>query len=198
MKNHFILYAIISLLFGCSAADKQKSEKENIEIRRKEISEKSDIAGSKIINTAREEQKNKMYSTISDTTVLYWLNDDTLFLAGMSKCNIFAVNVLYKSGFYCPSENVRTYDLMDTSRFTDILPVVKFDDENDLRKGDLIIWNGHVIIYEYYTYINNDLYAVAWWAGSNQQDNGSSVINNVANGKYPLNGDFIVRRPVLK
>lgn len=194
-----ISYCILLLIIsGCSASKENKSEKEETESGKEEVYGKSDYAGTQIIKSAMEEQKNKMYSSLSDTSVLYWLNYDTLYLEGISKCNIYAMNVLYKSGFKCPDENVRTYDLMDTSRFKDILPVIEFNDENDLKKGDLIIWSGHVIIYESYVYINNDLYAVAWWGGSKQEDNGTSVINNVAYGKFPLNGDFIVRRPIIK
>ena len=198
MKKVFVYFILFIIISGCSASKENKSETKETKTEEEEVYEESDYAGTQIIKVAMEEQKNRMYSTLSDTSVLYWLDFDTLYLAGFSKCNIYALNVLHKSGFKCPEENVRTYDLMDTSRFNDILPIIKFKDETDLRKGDLIVWDGHVIIYESYVYINDDLYAVAWWAGSKQQDNGINVVNNVAYGKFPLNGNFIVRRPVLK
>jgi hypothetical protein len=42
------------------------------------------------------------------------------------------------------------------------------------------------------------LYAQAWWSGTSQEDNNDNVINNVKYGKYPLKGNYIVRRPIKK
>jgi hypothetical protein len=60
------------------------------------------------------------------------------------------------------------------------------------------VWNGHVIIFESLTKIKSDLYALAWWAGTQQSDNGDNIKNNVCYGKYKLTGYYVVRRPVKK
>jgi hypothetical protein len=105
---------------------------------------------------------------------------------------------LYKAGFKTPNTNALTYDLVDTAKFTDILPVVGVSDPESAKKGDLIAWNGHVIIFDYLLQIKKDMYAMAWWAGTSQKDNGDNVFNNVVHGKYKLNGYYVVRRPVKK
>jgi len=183
---------------GCSASKKETEYEKDYVKKIKKKESIAELTGMKVINAAKEEQINPMYSTSHDSTYLYWLNNELLLLKNNSKCNIFAMNVLFKSGCRYPEENVLTYDLMDTSKFTDILPVIQFTDEGDLEKGDLIVWNGHVIIYESTVIMNGEQYAYAWWAGSRQENDGINVINDVAHGKYPLKGDFIVRRPLLK
>ncbi|MGH2574919.1 MAG: hypothetical protein ACRDFC_04375, partial [Ignavibacteria bacterium] len=154
--------------------------------------------GALIINTAKDEQQNEMYSKSQDSTYLYWLNNKLILLNVQSKCNIFAINTLFKAGFKTPKDNVLTKDLIDTSKFKDIIPIVGISDPESAKKGDLIAWNGHVIIFDYLVKIKEDLYAQAWWAGTRQKDNGDNVINNVVYGKYKLSGYYIVRRPVRK
>jgi len=78
------------------------------------------------------------------------------------------------------------------------LPVIGIDDITNARRGDIISWNGHVIIFEEPVTVNNELYAKGWWAGTQQADNGDNIMNNVCHGKYKLNGEFVVRRPVHK
>jgi hypothetical protein len=214
-------FSILMLLFtiyisGCSGSDSEEDESEynSEEIEKDEdfsSSEKesnAEILWSRIDKTAREEQKNEMYSRDKDSTYLYWLNNQLLITENSSKCNIFALNVLFKSGFKCPDENTRTYDLMDTNRYNDVFILIysgsaddyvneEIESGNVILKGDLIIWNGHVIIFESLMNINNRLYALGWWAGTKQQNNGENIINEVVHGKYPLTGEFIVRRPVL-
>jgi hypothetical protein len=139
-----------------------------------------------------------MYNPDVDSTYLYWLNNKLIMLDGSTKCNIFALNVLYKSGYKTPTTNALTKDLVDTEKFKDILPVVGIKDASNAKKGDLVVWNGHVIIFESLVKVKNDLYAMAWWAGTRQSDNGENIKNNVCFGKYKLNGYYIVRRPLRK
>jgi hypothetical protein len=164
----------------------------------KEVSDAVDADGAKIMTIANSEREKEMYSPKKDSTYLYWLNDRLALLKGSTKCNIFALNVLYRSGFKTPTENALCRDLVDTQRFTDILPVVGVQDISNAKKGDLVIWKGHVIIYESLVKIKQDLYALAWWAGTSQKDNGENIKNNVIYGKYKISGSYVVRRPVKK
>jgi hypothetical protein len=157
-----------------------------------------DAQGAAIISIAKKEQKNEMYSPKVDSTYLYWLNNKLIVLNGSTKCNIYALNTLYKAGFKTPKVNALTRDLVDTSKFTDIFPVVGINEPDAARTGDLIVWNGHVIIFESLVTIKKDLYALAWWSGTRQADNGENIMNNVCYGKYKLNGYYVIRRPVKK
>jgi len=154
--------------------------------------------GDIIFKYAFKEQKKQMYAKNSEYTYLYWLKNKKLELKNRTKCNIFAINTLYKAGFKTPKTNARTKDLVDERLFNDVLPVENVRRPEDLRKGDLIIWNGHVIIHDTITTIKKDLYSKAIWAGTTKKDNGKNIMNNVIYGKYPLKGNFIVRRPVRK
>ena len=214
----FCLLFLIQVIYfsGCSGSDNTDEEyenipkdKENTEVQKPTGSETaSEMIWEKISKIAEEEQQNEMYSRSKDSTYIYWLNDQLMILENSSKCNIFALNVLYRSGCKCPDENALTYDLMDTLRFNDIFPVIyKSNDDNiyfeDLansnliKKGDLIIWNGHVIIFESFEFLNGRFFANAWWAGTKQENNGENIINDVVHGKYPIEGEYIVRRPLL-
>jgi hypothetical protein len=194
-------------LIGCFPASRtEEDDKENKETTEttettednKEVSDVGDADGAKIMKIADSEQEKEMYSPKKDSTYLYWLNNRLSLLKGSTKCNIFALNVLFKSGFKTPTENALCRDLIDTDRFTDIFPVVGVQDISNAKKGDLIVWRGHVIIYESLIKIKNDLYALAWWAGTRQQDNGDNIKNNVIYGKYKISGNYVVRRPVKK
>jgi hypothetical protein len=194
-------------LIGCFPASRtEEDDKENKETTEttettednKEVSDDGDADGAKIMKIADSEQEKEMYSPKKDSTYLYWLNNRLSLLKGSTKCNIFALNVLFKSGFKTPTENALCRDLIDTDRFTDIFPVVGVQDISNAKKGDLIVWRGHVIIYESLIKIKNDLYALAWWAGTRQQDNGDNIKNNVIYGKYKISGNYVVRRPVKK
>jgi hypothetical protein len=192
-------------LIGCFPASNNRNEdpetKENTETTENTNNTQNPIeegAGGAIVNIARTEQQNEMYSPSIDSTHLYWLDNRLILLNHATKCNIFALNVLYKAGFKTPKVNALTYDLADTTKFKDIMPVVGISDPTDAKKGDLIVWNGHVIIFETLLKIKQDLYAQAWWAGTRQSDNGDNVINNVCYGKYRLNGYYVVRRPLKK
>jgi hypothetical protein len=103
---------------------------------------------------------------------------------------------LFKAGFKTPRTNALSSDLADTTQFNDILPVVGISEPESAKKGDLIAWNGHVIIFDYLVKLKQDLYAMAWWAGTSQKDNGDNIVNNVVYGKYKLNGYFVIRRPL--
>ncbi len=151
-----------------------------------------------ILNIAKEEQGNYMYSPEEDSTYLYWTNNELIILNGSTKCNIFALNVLFRSGYKTPETNALSADLYDTANFTDILPVMGINDFSKAEKGDLIVWDYHVIIFESAVRINDENYALAWWAGTRQPDNDDNIKNNVCFGKYKLDGDFIVRRPLKK
>lgn len=148
-----------------------------------------------IIKTALNEMENEMYSITADTTFLYWLKNKPIILRNTTKCNIFALNTLYKAGYMTPRTNALARDLYNENLFQDILPVIKLKSIDEILKGDLVVWKGHVIIFESLTYINDDPYAKGIWAGTYKKDNGSNVKNNVMYGKYPLKGSFVVRRP---
>lgn len=187
----FILILIGVFLSSCSPSKTTKDNKDKDETTEEQ-------AGALLIKTAEEEQQNQMYSKTQDSTYLYWLDNKLILLNNQTKCNIFAMNVLYKSGFHTPDVNVLTRDLMDTSKFTEILPVVGISEPESARAGDLIVWNGHVIIFEKLTSVKDDYYAIGWWAGTRQPDNGENIMNNVCHGKYKLNGYYIIRRPQRK
>jgi hypothetical protein len=193
----FILFSFVIIFNGCSAS----SDSDDNSGSREEIKSKSDIEeseGEKILITAKQEQGNEMYSPDVDTTYLYWLNNRLIILNGSSKCNIFALNVLYKSGFKTPGENALAKDLFDTMKFTEILPVIGINDITKARKGDIVVWYNHVIVFVSVIEVENELYALAYWAGTNREDDGENIRNNVCYGKYKLNGNYVVRRPLKK
>ncbi|HEY3251009.1 MAG TPA: hypothetical protein VGK25_07810 [Ignavibacteria bacterium] len=193
---HFGLLVILAYIEGCFPASSNNEEEEEKKEENTEVTEINESESSSIINAAKAEQENRMYRPSQDSTYLYWLNNKLILLNGSTKCNIFALNVLFRSGFKTPKTNALSRDLFDTDKFTDILPVVGINDIDNVKKGDLVVWNGHVIILESLTKIKDDLYAIAWWAGTRQKDNGENIKNNVCYGKYRLNGNFVVRRPV--
>lgn len=196
-KYRFILFLFLSTgflyLYGCSSSKTSETEEETAaEVTYEEAS------GALIMNAAEDEQQNEMYTKANDLTYLYWLDNQKVRLKNRTKCNIYALNVLYKAGFKTPTVNTLTKDLVDTSKFKDILPIIGISEYDNAKKGDLIAWNGHVIIFDYFVQIKKDMYAMAWWAGTSKKDNGDNVKNNVIHGKYKLNGYFVVRRPVRK
>lgn len=190
----YLLIFISSLLLGCSSSKYENEE----ETEEEEVIEPVEGQGTLIIQTAAEEQHNEMYSPKKDSVYLYWLDDQLLVIKNTTKCNIYALNTLYKAGFKTPTVNALTRDLMDITKFTDVLPIVNISDPDEIIKGDLVVWYGHVIIFDYLVKKKNKLYAQAWWSGTSQEDNNDNVINNVKYGKYPLKGNYIVRRPIKK
>ena len=196
-RFYLVLFSSALLtLYGCSSSS--STEKEESEKNVTEEIATEEAQGAIILNVAKDEQQNEMYSSSHDSTYLYWLNNKLIFLHNQTKCNIYALNVLFKSGCKTPTVNALSRGLADTSKFSDILPVVGISEPETAKKGDLIVWNGHVIIFDYLYKIKNDLYAFAWWAGTRQKDNGDNIINNVVYGKYKLDGYFIIRRPLRK
>ena len=182
---------IISLIFfSCTSSQKYKPNKE-------EESENYENIGQigAIFKIAEKEQNNPMYSKESDSTYLYWLDNKLILLNNATKCNIYALNTLFKAGFKCPETYVLTYDLMDTLKYNDIFPFIASVESDKLERGDLIIWYGHMIIFDSLIMIKDDKFAFAFWAGTKQKDNGLNVKNNVIYGKYPLQGFYIIRRP---
>ena len=203
MKIIFRLIFIISVsivLSSCSSSTEYEETKtENTETNDNTSTEiYSEENGSRILYQAKIEQQNKMYSPGVDSTYLYWLGNKLILLYNTTKCNIYALNTLQKSGFKTPKVNALCRDLYDTTRFNDVFPYVSITDLSDIRKGDLVIWRGHVILFDYLFPPNkqNRVFAKAWWAGTSKADDGETVINNVIYGKYELKGDFVVRRPV--
>jgi hypothetical protein len=198
-KNRFhIIYLLIfisSLLIGCTSS---KYEKEEEIEKEEEVIDPVEGQGALIIQTAEDEQQNGMYSPKKDSVYLYWLDNQLLVIKNSTKCNIFALNTLYKAGFKTPTVNALTRDLMDQTKFTDVLPIINISDPDEILKGDLVVWYGHVIIFDFLVKKNNKLYAQAWWSGTSQEDNNDNVINNVKYGKYPMKGNYIVRRPIKK
>ena len=203
--NIFLLLIVTSFLAGCVASprhpknDKGEKEKDTVSVNEDNgldfDSDDNSGEGNNIIKTALVERKNEMYSITADTTFLYWLKNKPIILRNTTKCNIFALNTLYKAGYKTPKTNALAKDLFNEDLFQDIIPVVRFKSIEEILKGDLVIWRGHVIIFESLTYIKDDPYAKGIWAGTSKKDNGKTVMNNVMYGKYPLKGDFIVRRP---
>jgi hypothetical protein len=198
---------ILSMIFfyGCSGARTNETYKEETtEETSTEVETIPDAPGissteaDMIFSTAFQEQKKTMYAKDADTIFLYWLNNRILELGYQSRCNIFALNTLYKAGFKCPDVNTLTRDMMDTTRFNDIFKYIRVDTIAQIKKGDLLVWNGHVIIFEKLIKSRNQYFAQAIWAGTTKEDDGTTVINNVIYGKYPLDGYFIIRRPVKK
>ncbi len=196
LRSYFFLITGIAILSisGCSSSEKKS--REEYEPDTKEIEE---VSGSNaVFEIAKLEQENSMYSVESDTTILYWLDNMPAELSGFTKCNVFALNVLKRAGYKTPDENCLTSDMFDTSLYTDVFPVAGVNQIDVAEPGDLIVWNGHVIIFEKIVSAGGDEYALGWWAGTRQEDNGNNIQNNVCYGKYPLDGDFIIRRPVRK
>ena len=205
-----VTFSGIIFIAGCSGSGNTDEDSENYKSGKKEnakinTDKSSETLWINISAIAKAEQQNDMYQRLKDSTYLYWLNNELIILENSTKCNIFALNVLFKAGCKCPEQNTLTYDLMDTSKFNDIFPVIKINKNDTLdldliQKGDLIIWNGHVIISESIMNINDKYYAKAWWSGTKQENNGVNIINDVVHGNYPLDsdsGEFIVRRPLL-
>jgi len=192
---------VVLLMIVCFSGCSGSSETEESDIP-KEAPEKETVftspQSSVILSTAKFEQENFMYSPEADSTYLYWTNNELIILNGSTKCNIFALNVLFRSGYKTPESNALSADLYDTSNFKDIMPVIGINDFSKAEKGDLIVWDYHVIIFESIVKINDENYALAWWAGTRQPDNDDNIKNNVCFGKYKLVGDFIVRRPLKK
>jgi len=193
----YVIILMMVSIIGCSGSSESDDSDtpENTSDIKTEI---STTESSSIINIAKEEQENLMYSPEVDSTYLYWVNNELIILNGSTKCNIFALNVLSKAGYKTPDENALAADLFDTSLFKDILPVIGVNDISGAIKGDLVIWSYHVIIFESLININGEEYAFAWWAGTRQSDNGNNIKNNVCFGKYKLDGDYVVRRPLKK
>jgi len=196
-KLYLLLFAAGAIyLTGCSSSKPSTETEEKTETTTGTETESEAQRGTLICNTAKEEQNNEMYSRANDETQLYWLNNKVIHLKNRTKCNIFALNTLFKAGFKTPKSNALSNDLADTSQFSDILPVVGISEPESAKRGDLIAWSGHVIIFDYLVKLKQELYAMAWWAGTSQKDNGDNIVNNVVYGKYKLNGYFVIRRPV--
>jgi hypothetical protein len=135
---------MLSLVNGCSSSETKHREEYEFE---KE--EESNVPETNMIfEAAKREQQNPMYSVDSDTTFLYWLGNMPVELSGYTKCNVFALNVLERAGYLTPDENCVTSEMFDTSFYNDVFPVVGTNDVDLARPGDLIIWNGHVIVFE--------------------------------------------------
>ncbi|HWQ81960.1 MAG TPA: hypothetical protein VN514_06805 [Ignavibacteria bacterium] len=199
-KSFIILISLtVSLILtGCIASPrhpKYEDDDESDTVSVSEYENESEENGNLIIKTALIERKNEMYSPDADTTYLYWLRNKPVLLRKTTKCNIFALNTLYKAGFKTPKTNALSRDLYNESLFEDIIPVVRLKSLEDIRKGDLVVWKYHVIIFESLVYIKDDPYAKAIWAGTSKRDDGKKVMNNVMRGNYPLKGSYIVRRP---
>jgi hypothetical protein len=200
MKNlKYLRYLGILILCiyisACSSSRTDDDQPENTTTNNPTENTYDETAGAAIISIAKDEQHNEMYSPAVVSTYLYWLDNKLISLNNATKCNIFALNVLYKAGFKTPKVNALTRDLVDTSKFEDVFPVVGVSDPEAASKGDLIVFNGHVIIFESLVKIKKDMYALAWWAGTHQADNGDNVLNNVCYGKYKLSGYYVIRRP---
>ncbi len=208
MRNWLYLISIILtsfILAGCVASPRhpkyEKNESDSVSINtnddedNQEYDSESPEGPNIIIKTALSEMEKDMYSITADTTFLYWLKNKPIILRNTTKCNIFALNTLYKAGYKTPKTNALARDLYNDDLFQDIMPIIRIKSIDEILKGDLVVWKGHVIIFESLTYIKDDPYAKGLWAGTSKKDNGTNVKNNVMHGKYPLKGSFVVRRP---
>ncbi|HEY5122350.1 MAG TPA: hypothetical protein VIK14_01300 [Ignavibacteria bacterium] len=185
---NILLFLSLLFLYGCSSSEPRGNNRQVV----------SETDADIIFETAFEEQGNEMYKTSSDSVRIYWLDNSIKGLENYTKCNIFALNCIYKAGYKCPDVYVLTKDLSDTNKFNDIFPVVDIKSPEDIKKGDLIVWNGHIIIFESLVKINDIIYANAIWGGSKKENDGKLAKNNVNYGKYKLEGDYIVRRPLKR
>lgn len=201
LKNYLTICVSIAALYFSACSSSQQSESDDKyehEQTKSEVTTGSSEAGVLLMNTAKSEQQNKMYSRESDSVYLYWTNEYISGLAGNTKCNVFALNVLYDAGFLTPSTNALCRDLFDTNNYRDVLPFISEGDINKAERGDLIISQSHVLIFESQEFIGDKLYVRGWWAGTRQEDDGQNIINNVCHGKYDPGYDFIIRRPLKK
>ena len=200
MRRSAILFYIVLatsfsfIIYGCSSS-KEHSEKDTVPDSVLVIQENETEEKDAIIKTALIEQDNPMYSPSVDTTFIYWLDNKVSRLKNYTKCNIFALNVLYKSGYKTPDKYALSRDLYNDSLFNNVLPMIKINEPEELITGDLIIWPHHVIIFESLIYKKKKVYANGVWAGTSQKDNGNDVKNNVIFGRYELKKDYKVRRP---
>lgn len=204
--NICVVFSIALYLSGCVASprhpkyEKKETEKDTLSVNDADNDfnyepDNTEGSGNSIIKTALKEMENEMYSPSADTSFLYWLKNKPIFLRNATKCNIFALNTLYRAGYKTPKTNALCKDLYNDDLFQDLMPMVKLKSIEEILKGDLIVWRSHVIIFESLTYIKDDPYAKGIWAGTTKRDNGKNVKNNVMHGKYPLKGSYVVRRP---
>lgn len=192
IQYRVIIFTIFAIIFySCSASEKKDNDDQRLQNY-----QNKDNYGEIIIKTALEEQNQPFYSPIVDTTYLYWLNNRIAILKNSSKCNIFLLNVLYKAGCKTPSINLLAKDLFEDSLYNDLFPIVDIADYKDIKRGDFLITQKHVIIFDSLTVKNGTFYAKAIWAGTKQHDNGDNIKNNVIYGLYPLDERFKVRRPI--
>ncbi len=213
MRRYSILFYIILLILipiifiGCVASprhpkfeekdDDNNKPKDTVSTQYNEDLSNEPVSGkgNLIIKTALIEREKEMYSPSADTTYLYWLNNKPIFLRNSTKCNIFALNTLFKAGYKTPKTNALSRDLFNEELFQDFMPIIDIKNLNEILTGDLVVWKNHVIIFEELVFIKDDPYAKGVWAGTSKSDNGKTVKNNVMYGKYPLKGNFVVRRP---
>lgn len=189
-----VFVSMLSLVNGCSSSETKQREEYEFE---KE--EESNVPETNMIfEAAKREQQNPMYSVDSDTTILYWLGNLPAELPGVTKCNVFALNVLQRAGYQTPNVNCLTSDMFDTTLYNNVFPVAGISRIDIAEPGDLLVWNGHVIIFEKVVSAGGEDYALGWWAGTRQEDNGNNIMNNVCYGKYRLDGEFVLRRPIKK
>ncbi len=189
-----ILFLSAFYLGGCGASGDYE-ESEHASENKKPYEDSESKHASIILDIAETEQNNEMYSPHQDSTYLYWLNNEMIILNGSTKCNIFVLNVLFKAGYRTPDVNALSRDLFDTANFKDILPVIATSKIDDAKRGDIIAWKYHVILFESVVFIKDDEYALGYWAGTRQENNNINIKNNVCYGKYKLTGDYVVRRP---
>src|SRR5690348_2718735 len=121
MKKRQILFLLLIFLLGiyligCFPASRNRNddteETETTENTEGNTTENTgdESAGAAIINIAKDEQQNEMYKPSIEKTYLYWLNNKEIHLNNATKCNIFALNVLYNAGFKTPKVNALCRD----------------------------------------------------------------------------------------
>jgi len=119
---------------------------------------------------------------------------------GRPKGDVFVAAVLYKAGFFAPMHNLfddgrrpgtsdpaRAIEVYDTSRYRDILPVVKqryvSPSYGDLRIGDIVVTPNQTMII---TAVYTDAVNVTYY---------SNTLDRVVDEKIALPPSVVVRRP---
>ena len=163
--------------------------------------------GRDIVEVARKEvQHNSWRYSQSRAMRLPWVLDQwgnelpIHWGIGRPKGDAFVAAVLYKAGFFAPMHNLfddgrrpgtsdpaRAIEVYDTSRYRDILPVVKRSyvspSYGDLRIGDIVVTPNQTMII---TAVYPDAVNVTYY---------SNILDRVVDEKITLSPSVVVRRP---
>jgi len=163
--------------------------------------------GRDIVEVAREEAKHSLWKYSQSRAMgLPWVLDQwgnelpIAWAVGRPKGDAFVAVALYKAGFWAPMHNLfddghrpgtsdpaRAIEVYDTSRYTDILPVVKRSyvsaSYGDLRTGDLVVTPNQIMIV---TAVYPESVNVTYY---------SNALDRVVEERITLSHSVVVRRP---